>query len=294
MAENKIEFLKTNQVTITGKLVEAIVKTGFDKNNKAYASVDATVSCMLNGQANVFEINFYSKEMTAKNEVSKLYTSYTKMPELKGRKVEISAEISENRFWSANLGQIASSQKLVGKFIKGVLETEPDKALFEVGGFIAKEVVEKVNKNNEIYRYDLVLGQANYNNTGMRGITLNIAPTDRELVAGAKTYATGMTVFVKGRLESIEQQVTVEDENSGFGEKIVRVYTNKLKGFYITGGSKPITDPEKGAYDMNTIKGLIDAYKAKDIELMNAAATDNENEAVEKAAPVTTRQTSLI
>ena len=294
MAENKVEFLKTNQVTITGKLVEAIVKTGFDKNNKAYASVDATVSCMLNGQTNVFEINFYSKEMTAKNEVSKLYTSYTKMPELKGRKVEISAEISENRFWSANLGQIASSQKLVGKFIKGVLETEADKALFEVGGFIAKELVEKVNKNNEIYRYDLVLGQANYNNTGMRGITLNIAPTDRELVAGAKTYATGMTVFVKGRLESIEQQVTVEDENSGFGEKIVRVYTNKLKGFYITGGSKPITDPEKGAYDMATIKGLIDAYKAKDIELMNAAATDNADEAVEKAAPVTTRQTSLI
>ena len=294
MAENKVEFLKTNQVTITGKLVEAIVKTGFDKNNKAYASVDATVSCMLNGQTNVFEINFYSKEMTAKNEVSKLYTSYTKMPELKGRKVEISAEISENRFWSANLGQIASSQKLVGKFIKGVLETEADKALFEVGGFIAKELVEKVNKNNEIYRYDLVLGQANYNNTGMRGITLNIAPTDRELVAGAKTYATGMTVFVKGRLESIEQQVTVEDENSGFGEKIVRVYTNKLKGFYITGGSKPITDPEKGAYDMVTIKGLIDAYKAKDIELMNAAATDNADEAVEKAAPVTTRQTSLI
>ncbi len=289
-----MENLRENEVVIVGKLVSVDVRKDFDKNNKSYISVDAVIESQISGKKNVFEINFYTREMTKDNKPNKLYQSYDKLPELVNKKIEVSGELVENRFWSANLGQMVSAQKINGKFIKTQLDTVADSATFSLGGFVVKELVEKTNKNNEVYRYDIAIGQANYNATAMNMFTVHVNPEDKEIVRGVKTYQAGMTVLVKGNLVFTEEQVTVEDENSGFGEKISKVYTNRQKNYYISGGSNPITSAEAGQYSGELIKNLIEAYKQKDVELMSNASSKEANAPVEKEAPVTQRQSSLI
>lgn len=289
-----MEVLRKNEVIIVGKLVAADIKKDFDKNGKSYISVDATIQSEIKGKTNTFEVNFYAREMTKENQVNKLYTIYSGIEGFLNKKVQVSGELTENRFWSSNAGQLVSAQKINGKFIKGELETTADAATFTIGGFVVKELVEKTNKNNEVYRYDLSIGQANYNNTSMNVFVLHVDPADIEIVRGVKTYQAGMTVQVKGNLCFTSEQVTVVDENSGFGEEISRVYTNKQKNYFITGGSNPIKGEESGQYSMDLIQSLIAAYKQKDVELQSGASAQEAKKPAEKAAPVTSRQSSLI
>lgn len=289
-----MEVLRKNEVIITGRLVAADIKKDFDKNGKSYISVNATIQSEIKGKTNTFEVDFYAREMTKDNKVNKLYTTYSEIENFLNKKVNVSGELTENRFWSSNAGQLVSAQKINGKFIKGELETTADSATFTIGGFVIKELVEKVNKNNEVYRYDLSIGQANYNNTSMSVFVLHVDPADTEIVRGVKTYQAGMTVQVKGNLCFTSEQVTVVDENSGFGEEISRVYTNKQKNYFITGGSNPIKGEESGQYSMDLIQSLIAAYKQKDVELQSGASAQEAKKPAEKAAPVTSRQSSLI
>lgn len=289
-----MEVLRKNEVIITGRLVAADIKKDFDKNGKSYISVNATIQSEIKGKTNTFEVDFYAREMTKDNKVNKLYTTYSEIEDFLNKKVQVSGELTENRFWSSNAGQLVSAQKINGKFIKGELETTADAATFTIGGFVVKELVEKTNKNNEVYRYDLSIGQANYNNTSMNVFVLHVDPADTEIVRGVKTYQAGMTVQVKGNLCFTSEQVTVVDENSGFGEEISRVYTNKQKNYFITGGSNPIKGEESGQYSMDLIQSLIAAYKQKDVELQSGASAQEAKKPAEKAAPVTSRQSSLI
>lgn len=287
MADNKL--LATNEIKIVGRLISADVKKGFDKSNRSYASVNATIQSEIGGKTNVFEVNFYSQEMTKDNKVSQLYTNYVKLPELIGKKVEVSGSLRENRYWSTSLGQIVSSQQLTGRFVKGIVETTADEATYKLGGFVVKTMVEKKNKAGEVYRYDLALGQSNYSGTSMNMYTLHVDPTQTEIVRGVQNYEAGMTVVLNGNLMFTQEQVTVTDENSGFGQPMVKTYTNSQKNFYITGGSNPITDETR--YPQEQIMALVEAYKANDATLMGSAPQDAP---VTQAAPVTKRQTSLI
>lgn len=287
---------KTNQITIVGKLVSADVKTGFDKGGNSYVSTTAVIESVLDGVSNVFEVNFYSKEMTKDNKVSKLYTDYVNLPALAGKKVEVSANFRETRFWSTKNNQMASGMALSGRFVKGALPTANDEATFMVGGFILTALTERVNKNNEIYRYDLAIGQSNYNDTKMSKFTLHVDPSKPEIVRGARQYELGSTVLLKGVLHSIEESKTVESSSTAFGEPITKTYTNTIKSYFITAGSDPIKGEE--AYSTEVIKSLVEAYKAEDAEIaakaQNAAA-ESPAPAVENPAPaVTHRQVSLI
>ena len=149
-------LLNTNTIKIVGKLVDAKVTTGNRKDNgQGYISVDATVCSVINGVENEYKIGFYSNQTTKEGQMNKLYESYSHIPELINRKVEIDGEIRENRYFSNNSGQLVSTHLLSGKFIKGVVETTADVASFKVGGFLVKTLVERLNKKGEVYRYDL-------------------------------------------------------------------------------------------------------------------------------------------
>ena len=144
---NENKLLRENSIKIVGKLMDAQVTTGNRKDNgQGYISVDATVVSQINGVSNEYKVNFYTSQLTKDGKQSKLYDSYSKLPEMVGRKVEIDGEIRENRYYSTNLNQLISTQLLAGKFVKGVVETAIDTATFVVGGFLVKTPVERRNK----------------------------------------------------------------------------------------------------------------------------------------------------
>lgn len=295
---NENKLLRENSIKIVGKLTDAQATTGNRKDNgQGYISVDATIESVINGVTNEYKVNFYASQLTKDNKPSKLYESYSKLPEMIGRKVEVDGEIRENRYWSANLNQLISTQLLAGKFVKGVVESAVDTATFVIGGFLVKTPVEKRNKKDEVYRYDVTLGQSNYAGNGMSMITLHINPNDRQVVSGVESlYNVGDTVQFTGSLVFKTEIVTVEDENTAFGAPVTKTYTNRQSNFYIEGGSNPIADDR--AYSSDVISTLINAYKAHDVELQNAAvskAPAANTAPVSNAAPtVTKRQTSLI
>ena len=295
---NENKLLRENSIKIVGKLTDAQATTGNRKDNgQGYISVDATIESVINGVTNEYKVNFYASQLTKDNKPSKLYESYSKLPEMIGRKVEVDGEIRENRYWSANLNQLISTQLLAGKFVKGVVESAVDTATFVVGGFLVKTPVEKRNKNDEVYRYDVTLGQSNYAGNGMSMITLHINPNDRQVVSGVESlYNVGDTVQFTGSLVFKTEVVTVADENTAFGAPVTKTYTNRQSNFYIEGGSNPIADDR--VYSSDVVSTLISAYKAHDVELQNAASTKapaTNSAPVSNAAPtVTKRQTSLI
>lgn len=292
--ENKL--FRTNNFKIVGRLISADVRTGNRKDNgQGYVSVDVTVQSNIGGKNNEFEISLFASQMTKEGKPSQLYTSYTKLPELVNKKVEISGEIRENRYYSANLSQIISSQQLSGRWVRGVADSSTDEATYELGGFIVKSLIERQNKAGEVYRYDLTIAQSNFAGNGLSMYTLHVDPSRRDILAGVEGYNVGDTVRLNGNLVFTVETVTAASNNEGgFGEPVTRTYTNKQKNFFIEGGSAPIADDT--AYDNVTIKTLIDAYKAHDVELTAASNTTTSTPATAAPAeaPVTRRQTSLI
>lgn len=294
---NENKLLRENNIKIVGTLADAKVTTGNRKDNgQGWISVDATITSVINGVNNEFTVNFYTNQKTKDGKDSKLYESYSKLPEMIGRKVEVDGDIRENRYFSTNLNQLISTQLLNGRFYRGVVESSVDTATFTVGGFLVKTPVEKRNKKDEVYRYDVTLGQSNYKGDGMSMITLHINPNHREILNGVESlYNVGDTVQFTGSLVFKTEVVTVEDENTAFGAPVVKTYTNKQSNFYIEGGSNPISDER--AYAPEVVATLIDAYKAHDVELQSSAVTaapTTAEKVVNVAPAVSKRQTSLI
>ena len=290
--ENKL--FRTNTFKVVGRLLNTDVRTGTLKSNgQEYISIDVTVQSTIGGKNNEFEISLFANKLTKDGKPSQLYTSYSKLPELVNKKVEISGDIRENRYFSSNLNQIISTQQLNGRWVRGVADSSTDEATYELGGFIVKSLVERQNKAGEVYRYDLTIAQSNYAGNGLSMYTLHVDPSRRDILAGVEGYNVGDTVRLNGNLNFTVETVTAASNNDGgFGEPVTRTYTNKQKNFFIEGGSAPIQDDT--AYDNVTIKTLIDAYKANDVALTAKGSTSTSAAPAVKDAPVTRRQTSLI
>ena len=292
--ENKL--FRDNSFKIVGKLTNADLTIGNRKSDGAqFASVKATITSSFNGKVNEYEVSFYANEKTAQGADNKLFATYSALPELVGKKVEISGSISESRFWSSKTEQMASAQVLNGRWVKGVTESSVDEANYVLGGFVANEVTQKTTKDGAVYRYDLTIAQSNYNGDNLSMFTVHVDPEDREILAGVQGYHAGDTVQVQGDLSFVVEEKVVEDKNVGFGKPVLKKFTNITKTFRITGGSNPIHD--ETSYDNAIIRTLIDAYKASDVERMTEAkntASAPASRPVNNPAPVTQRQTSLI
>ena len=289
------ELKKTNSFKVVGTLIGVDTKKGQMKSNgQDFISVTATVKSVIDGKSNEFEIEFFASKLTKEGKPSQLYINYDKMGEMKDKKVEVTGEIRENRFWSTKTSQMASNLVLSGKFLKGVTSETADCGTFEMVGFIAKELTEKQNKDKQVYRYDLVLGIANYNNQSASLFTLNVDPDNIAVVKGTQSWKVTNTVKVNGQLRCEIEKVE-KTEDSAFGEPIVKTFINKKKNFFITSGSNPFTE-EGTFYTNDLITGLLEAYKAEDVKKQAEAAASNPQteEAAESKAPVTSRQTSLI
>lgn len=289
-------LFNNNRFGIIGTLKEADVKTSTRvSNGQEYVSVNAVISSIIGGVENEFEVSFHASRLTSTNTESQLYLSYIELPNLIGKKVDVSGSIVENRFWSKRANQIMSSQSLSGRFVRLVSDNSVDKADFEIGGFVVSTLEEKINKQGEVYRYDLSIGQSNYRGDSMSKIVLHIDPNQYEIINGVRQYNLTDTVKVNGRLNFFSEQHVVE-EDSAFGTGVKKVYVNKTKNFFIEGGSPVITG--EGAYSKPIINALTSAYKAKDLEIQQKAQTTTTTrktvEPTEAETPLTSRQVSLI
>lgn len=290
---NENKLFRTNLFKVVGTLANVNVKTGVAKSG-GYVSVDAVITAVIDGVNNEYQIGFYAAETTKEGKHSKLYDTYVGLPELLNKKVEITGEIRENRYWSTNLGQLISTQLLSGRWVKGVPASTTDEGSYEIGGFIGRQVTERKNKNDEVYRYDVTLGQSNFNGDGMSIFTLHINPENREILNGVESYEIGETVKLKGKLAFTVETKTEADPNSGFGEPMMRTYTNRQRNFYIIGGSNPGAITGDEAYTPAVVKQLKEAYDKRDVELQSSAKTEAPAAPVVNEAPVTRRQTSLL
>jgi hypothetical protein len=291
-----MDLLKQNTFKVVGRLVSQDLKILNKKTDgSAFISGNVIVEANLDGAKNEFEISFYANEKTQDGKISALYTQYSKLGELVGKKIEVTGDIRESRFWSTNANQMVSAQKLSGRFVHGVAETTNDEGTWEIGGFVVEGLKERLTKDNEVYRYDLTLGQANYRGDSMSRFVLHINPADAEIIAGVAKYNVGQTVQVNGDLRFIVTETRSERKNEGgFGEPVVRVYTNRQRNFFITGGSAPITDPEKGMYASDVIRSLVAAYKAADVQLAEKGKNGGAAQEEEVVTRVSNKQASLI
>lgn len=300
MEENKL--FRANSFHIVGKLTNADVKTGRRATDgEEWVSTTLTISNEVNGKSNEYEVNCFSYQMTKEGKESSFFKTYSTAKELVGKTVDVSGDLAENRYYSAALNQLLNPVRLNGKFIRGVVDTTPAVAEFTLGGFLAKPLTEQVNKNEEIYRYTVVLGQSNYKGDSMSLFTLHVSPADVDVVRGVESYDVGSTIELRGRLDFSVEQNTVTKEQA-FGKPITRVYTNRQKNFYIESGSDPIVGEEEYAPDV--IQTLLAAYNAAGTEIMNAAKnnapkttttnTPTNSTLKDNSTPVIKRQTSLI
>ena len=291
---NTSKVLKTNEFTIVGTLKNVDKRVGQSKKGDEYISVTATVESVIDEVVNEYEINFYTNKYTKEGKESQLYNTYLDMDALCNKKVLITGSLRENRYWNKATSQMSSAQQLTGRWINSTPDSTNDEGSFIIAGFVVKTLLERKNKRDEIYRYDLTLGQADYSDTKMNSFTLHVNPEDKAIVNGVERYQVGDTVQVKGNLNFITVETESEDTHGGFGQKIVRKYTNRQRNFYIIGGSDPIDSDE--AYSNEFINELVSAYKANDVKIeANAKDSVKGNTGTTiPASNITKRQTSLI
>lgn len=279
-----------NEFKIVGTLKEALVKLDTNKNGQDWVSTVATIESVVDGHTRTLDVRFFSMAVTKEGKPSALYDTYKKLPELKGKKVQVSGSISENRHWDERTSQMVSYYGLDGRFVNGVADSTTDEASYVVSGFIVSGPTERTNKDNEVYRYDFSVGKKGY--ACMDKLTLHINKEDRELVKALSELEVGQTVILYGELDFVSQTVQRE-RKIGFGKPVTETFNNIQKNYYIVNGD--VIEGES-AYTKEDIKDLIAEYKARDVEKAEAAKANVNTE--EAAQPVkkaiSQRQASLI
>lgn len=292
---------RTNRFEINGTLKDATVKEGRSKKTgSAFVTADLIMTSVINGVENEFTISFIANELDANKKPNRMYSALLHVKENVGTKLKVIGRIEENRYWSKKNSAIASYKRLRGSFFNKNTE-DADSATFELGGFIVKEASERRNKENQIYKYTIDLGQADYKGTSLSVFTLDIDPNHADVVHGVASYKMKDTVVFNGSLNFLVTKKEVEDTNSAFGQPIVRVYTNRTSNFFITGGSKPIVE-EGRKYTDDIINDLVSDYKAKAEEITFNAKSSVEETPEEEiptspspaASTIPARQTSLL
>ena len=276
----------TNSFTVVGHL-KSVEYRNKDKQAEQ-VSAKATIESEIGGQTKEYDIEFFSKAVTAAGTPNKLYAAYIDLEKNIGKKIKVSGEFRENRYYSSTKEAVVSTNVLSGRFINYDVK-DADSATFEFQGFVIKELTEKTNKDEEIYQYNIGIAQEGYKENTLTVINFNVStePESAEIVNVIRDqYALGCSVTITGDLDFYTKTTTSEiNQEGGFGKPIVREYTNTYRNYFITGGSAPTSpDDEKAFYNEEKIATLAQAYKAHDVEL--------EKEAKEKENTTTPTQST--
>lgn len=290
----------TNTFTVVGHLKSVELR---NKDKLAeQVSARAIVESEIGGQTKEYEIEFFSKATTSAGAPNKLYAAYVDLEKNIGKKIKVSGEFRENRYYSSTKEAVVSVNVLSGRFINYDVK-DADSATFEFQGFVIKELTEKQNKNGEVYQYNIGIAQEGYKENSLTVINFNVSPEPEcaEIVNVIRDqYTVGASVTITGDLDFHTEVSTSEiSQEGGFGKPIVREYTNTYRNYFITGGLAPFSpDDEKAFYNDEKIATLVQAYKANDVELEKAATekanTVTPNQSTPAAKPAAKRTGSLI
>lgn len=280
---------RTNRCYFVGELVEVKDHRLTSYTNSANEIVEAVaativVKCMINDEENLYSLSAFCNKINKDKSTNKNYNKIVNIKELIGRRIVLSGvRLVGDRFWSKQNEQLVSSQKFEFSMIREANDKESeDKAEFEFSGFVVRELTEKTDKEGNLLYYQMTIGQATYKEDNMFLIDFIV---DKDNVGAVKAieaaYPQFSTVSVHGTCRNIVTTTTVQEE-SLFGEPIVKVYTRTDKKLIITGGDEPITG--EGEYTEDHITALNKAYVASG-EAIKAKALSGGTTATEGATP---------
>lgn len=289
-----------NNVTITGTLVDASkLKTGIFKKGqsvgKQFISGEISVKCVLDGQENIIPISLFSSEMTQDGKHSKLFDSYSQLPNKVGQRLTFEGGSIEEHRYVGQKGEVVRTQRIRGRFVNDARPTDADAATFQLNGYVARGLTEKKNKNDQVYLYELVIGQQNYRGDNAQMFYLNL-PLDaiEWKQALLKAYTPGVTVSVDGDIRYLTEQREIETEQgqSLFGEAIKRVVVNTYRYFYIKHATTPLQLGDPNAYTMESMQAFKEARSAEEARMIEEAKSSGA--VADDTKPLSNKAASLL
>jgi hypothetical protein len=264
-----------------GKLVNT---RGLDEVKRAnrdgseFVSGSVTVDI---GKGELLEVDVYSKKLTKDGQPSKLFTRYLELPEEVGSKIKIGgAEFTENRFWGRN-DQIASVNKVSGRFFNVARDTDESQATFTFNGYVVKPIYERLDREGNLLYYEILMAQPNWNSTKPMYVKFAIDKDSTAIINVLEARAPkGATIELKGVVTiETETRVVEQDIETSFGEVPTEKYVNTYVKYTVTGGST-IPDPNSElVYRPDEIAMLTKAYDDEALTIEEAArAKGNSNE----------------
>lgn len=291
-----MSLLNTNNCYFVGTLVEVkeLKEITYGDDNKEAVSATIVIKSNLENGESLTELRNFTNKYKKDGTINKNYNSILNINSLLNERVVVSgASIRGERFWSNKTNQLVPAVKYDFNMIrKASINDAEDKAQFEFGGFVARELTEITDTDGNVEYYQITIGQANYKEDNMHMIDFIVGKDNLDAVkAIQKSYTEGSTVSVSGVCSNIVTQITREEEVA-FGAPVVKTFTRTDKKLIITSGSAP--KEGEGEYTEDAIKTLVDAYTREGIKIKdNSTAKANVNTAEVAPKNVPSKKSAL-
>lgn len=273
---------KENRVNITGTITAMDIADTFNDNNTPIKRGTVTVKV---GESEIV-LNIYMSEVYRSGKENK---SYTLLNELGvGSFANFSCQLDENKFVPDGSTDISRSYRIRASFINKPRAGDVEEATFQYGGVVLSPLKEVTNKEGEVYRYDIMIGQPEYRKddevhlTGFNTVRFNVDPRNNNMIEAVRSTLSPLdTVKINGNIVS-EITTTQVVEEALIGEGRTITYQNNFTSFNITGA---VVVPENQVYSEEQINFLIANTKTADSALKTqpkAAKTAKKTASVKK------------
>lgn len=297
--------LTTNKVYLTGTIVntkglhkmengQSVPNIRESAKGENYISGSITLEIE---EGNNIVVEFFSKELTKDGAPSKMFKEYCRLPERVGERVTLGqAQFTENRFWGKN-DQIVSTNRISARFINPAKDDRENQANFIFEGYVESPIKERLNKEKELLFYEMSLAQANWN--GEKPVVVKfIVPATEEVRAETieRLYEKGLTVSIKGDIQTVHTETVVEPKDVAFGEAEPEVYHNTYTYYVIQTGQQPLDADDEGAYSKADISELTEAYNAEAVAIEAAAKESSQqgNSVIKNVKKAGTKRQALV
>lgn len=273
---------KLNTFTIVGELVEnnLEVKTS-SRDGKDYISGKIIIKSMIDGRPQLTEVELYANKFKQDGGSSKFFETYSNLNASLNKRIKVTGELSENRFFSTQSGQVISTTVNRGRFISAATTKDTDTATFTFAGYVVKSLYERNTKDGNLLSYEIIIAQSDYKDAKPICIKFSVDKDNTGAVnVIQQLYDKGLTVKVGGNISVVTEDVEVE-ETTAFGNS-VKTYHNTYKSYVITTGSQPIVDT--GAYAPQDVIRLTKSYADDGLAIERAAKARAEGGQAPKAS----------
>ena len=278
MKYNIENIVRDNKVFIVGAIKSFDLSEHSDLNGNPIPHVrgKATVLSNIGGEEYTYDLNVFQYKLNSKGETNKGYTQLKSLMNedvALGDRVRVSAGFTMSKFKDDARDQLVEANRLSLRFVSPATSKDTvDKAEFEIGGFVFAGLVDKTDKEGEVYVKELQIMQTNYATSAekVRPILLkvHVNKDDHQIAAAVEgAYQRGATIKVSGNLEFITTESIVE-EAVMFGAPREKIYYNTQKVIRITSGSSVYSEPGK-AYTSDDMKFIMDKYQADSNAIMS-------------------------